>query len=281
MTAVKTIPNDIFFSQVMELIGEGQSVTIMVSGRSMRPTFKDKVDKLVISPFNPDDLKVGDVVLFNRGDTICVHRIIRRDGDSLVIRGDGNGLNALEPVKVGAVMGLVTGGTMFGGRKFNTADRVWTENTRRILKYFPVLAFFRRIWMIACRYPLSIMTSIVLLYLSFFNPAGKEMPSIVGFDKLAHILMYFGTSLVFWFEWLRWHLCPDRKLVRGFVFCMLAPIALGGAIELVQEYFVEYRGGEWLDFLSDIVGSVAATAFSFAVTLPLLKKLAERHETRR
>lgn len=277
MSQVKTIPNEIFFANVMELLGEGQSVTIMVSGRSMSPTFKDKVDKIVISPFNPDNLAAGDVVLFDRGDTICVHRIIERKGDRLVIRGDGNGMKALERVKVSAVMGLVTGGTMYGGKKFSSDGTVWKRNTRFVLRFFPLIALFHRVEFIVKRYPLSILASLFLMYLSFFKPSGKHIVDFENADKLAHTLMYFGASLVFWFEWLRWHPWPGRKIVRGFFLCFIIPIVLGGVLELIQEYIIDYRSGEWLDFISDIAGVSAATVFSFAVTLPLLRKFVKKN----
>lgn len=274
---VRVIPNDIFFEHVMDLLGEGQSVTINVSGRSMSPTFRDRVDKLVISPFRPEDLKVGDVVLFDRGDAICVHRIIERNGDRLVIRGDGNSRKALERVKVSAVMGLITGGTMFGGREFSVEDDIWKRNTVRVLRYFPVLSAIHYVLRIVRSYPLSILTSLLLLYLSFFKPSENMVPSFENADKLAHFLMYSGTSLVFWFEWLRLHLHSGREVLRGFIFCFLVPIAIGGAIELIQEYIVEYRGGEWLDLAVDAIGVCAATLFSFAVVLPLLRRKKERN----
>lgn len=277
MTSVRKISNDIFFAQVMEFLEQGESATIMVSGRSMSPTFKDGVDRITISPFNPDELKKGDVVLFNRGDTICVHRIIKRKGDRLVIRGDGNSPKALEYAKVTDVMGIITAGTMYGGHPFKTTDSRWKRNTSMIFNFFPVLAFWHRIKFIVCRYPMSLLTFAVLLYLSLFNPIGKNLPSFDNSDKVAHVLMYLGVSLVFWCEWLKNHSLDRRTYKRGLVRCLLFPIVLGGLLELFQEYCLDYRGGDLLDFAANCSGALVALVLAFAVIIPMLKSYRARH----
>lgn len=269
---VRKIPNEIFFAQVMELLGEGQSVTIQVSGRSMSPTFKDGVDKIIISPFKPEELKKGDVVLFNRGDTICVHRIIRRKGDRLVIRGDGNSLKALEYAKTSDVMGLITGGTMYGGRKFSVSDKKWTRNTSFVLTFAPLLALWHRIKFIVCRYPLSLLTFCLLLYLSTFNPFGKDLPSFENSDKLAHVMMYFGVSMVFWFEWLHRHPLSKNTYSKGVVRCLLFPIVIGALLELFQEFCLDYRGGDIWDFVANCTGALLALLMSFCITIPCIRK---------
>lgn len=279
-SSVRKIPNDIFFAQVMELLGNGQSVTIQVSGHSMSPTFKDKVDKIIISPFKAEELKKGDVVLFNRGDTICVHRIIKRKGDRLVIRGDGNSIKALEYARTRDVMGLITGGTMYGGRKFTVSDRKWTRNTSFVLTFAPLLSLWHRVKFIVCRYPLSVLTFCLLLYLSIFNPAGKDLPSFENSDKLAHILMYFGVSMVFWFEWLHRHPLSKKTCSRGLVRCLLYPIVLGGLLELFQEFCLEYRGGDVIDFAANCIGSLLALILSFCITIPLIRKYRRNHASK-
>lgn len=279
-TSVRKIPNEIFFAQVMELLGEGQNVTIQVSGRSMSPTFKDQVDKIIVSPFNADELKKGDVVLFNRGDTICVHRIIKRKGDRLVIRGDGNSMKALEYAKTSDVMGLITGGTMYGGRKFSVSDKLWNFNTRFILSCFPLIALWHRVKFIVCRYPLSLLTFCVLLYLSVFNPSNKDFPSFENSDKVAHIIMYFGVSMVFWFEWLYRHALSKNTFKKGLVRCLLFPILLGGLLELLQEFCLEYRSGDLLDFAANCVGSLLALIASVGITIPIIRKYRSSHASK-
>jgi len=53
---------------------------------------------------------------------------------------------------------------------------------------------------------------------------------------------------------------------RNFVLsCLVFPIALGGATEILQEMFFKPRSAEWFDWAADIAGVLAAWAiFLFA-----------------
>ena len=86
-----TIPNETLIPAVKAAIDEGHSVTLRVRGRSMRPFLEDNRDKAVLSPIRPDEVKRGDVVLAEVKPSFYVlHRVARRDGDNLTLRGDGN-----------------------------------------------------------------------------------------------------------------------------------------------------------------------------------------------
>jgi len=74
------------------------------------------------------------------------------------------------------------------------------------------------------------------------------------FDKLVHIVMFMGISGVIFFDntgYLRFPVSRMRIFLNSFLF----PVALGGFIEIVQEYFTKTRNGDWYDFLFDIVGA--------------------------
>lgn len=269
---IHKIDGDIFFEQIKSVLAEGESVRINVTGHSMDPTFKDGVDQIVISPFDPDSLSVGDVVMFDRGDTICVHRIVSRDADNLVIRGDGNSLNALERATVSDVIALVTGGTFRHGHEFTVNDRAWKANTVLMLKHARFYSAFHRVTRILKSYPLSILVSLVLVYLSMFDPSALKMTYIPHYDKWIHGLMYFGVSAVYWFEWIKVHRRNRKMTARGVVFCFAIPIIIGGVIEILQEFLTVSRSAEWMDFVSDIIGAAAGTAFTAAVTYPLMRR---------
>ena len=276
--SVKKIPNEIFFEQVMEEINSGESVRIRVTGRSMMPTFRDRKDEIVLSPFNKEELKVGDVVLFNRGDTICVHRIIARKGDKLIIRGDGNAHKAYEPCTVDDVMAIVTGGTMYGGKPFTVQDKKWKANTSMVLKHHSKFAVWHRISAVLRRYPLSILVLAVLLYLSFFKPLHPILPDVDNSDKILHFLMYLGVGLTFWTEWLKGHSFAFGSMLRGSIFCLFFPVVLGGLIELGQEYITEYRSGDVWDFVSNVAGSLVATILAAALIIPLGRFILKRRK---
>lgn len=270
-TSLKRIPNDVFFAQIKEIIDSGESVKINVTGRSMDPTFKDGKDVLVISPFDRDTLAPGDVVLFDRGDTICVHRIIRRSGERLIIRGDGNFANALEPCTVDDVIGIVTGGTFRGGKPFTTKDRAWKRQTEFIRRFYPQICRWHQIRWIFVRYPMSMLVTLLLLGLSFYNFTNVPNPDVPFADKWVHGLMYLGVSGMFWLEWLRSHPLCKRTYLRGSIFCVGLPVILGGLIEIGQKYLTTCRQGDWYDFWANCLGVACATLLVFTVLVPLLK----------
>ncbi|MDD2595158.1 MAG: hypothetical protein PHD11_05000 [Bacteroidales bacterium] len=139
-----TIPNNIFFSEVESMIKEGQKVRIKVIGTSMQPTFRHSRDEIVLSSFEPMQLLPLSVVLFNRTPSSkCVHRIVRRNGDILFIRGDGN-YGSFEIANVEDVTALVVGGTMRDGRPFSINDLKWKRWSAFWVKIYPLrLAYFR------------------------------------------------------------------------------------------------------------------------------------------
>ena len=262
--------------QIEDILKSGEAVYIKAVGRSMWPTFRHKVDFVEITPCDTSTLEVGDVVFFNRGDQYCLHRIIRRDGDKLVIRGDGNRHDAFEYARLSDVAGKVTGGTMRGGKQFVTTDEAWKRNTNFVLKHHYILSQWRRLCDITTRYPLSIIVFILVVYLSFIK---SENLILTGqdTDKIVHFVMYFGTALIFWFEWLRSHRRNGRKTIsRGLVFCFCFPVLLGGLMELGQTYLTEYRNGEWMDFFANMLGAMFATVVSLLVTAPIIRKQSVR-----
>ncbi len=119
------------------------------------------------------------------------------------------------------------------------------------------------------RYLLTLLTLILILYLTFFKPVG-HMPkvNIAGLDKAAHFVMYFTLCAVFWFETLRITLRP-----RPFLMVLLAvvmPILFSGAMEYLQYRLTSYRTGDFADFLFNTIGVFVALLFSILVTKPCL-----------
>lgn len=64
-----------------------------VVGGSMRPLIRVNRDRVMLVSVEPEDVKVGDIVLFPghfRGGDYCLHRVYRLDGDRVQTFGDGN-----------------------------------------------------------------------------------------------------------------------------------------------------------------------------------------------
>lgn len=82
----------------------GIGVANVLSG-SMEPTFS-KGTLLIIK--KSEDYQVGDIVVYQSGPSLVVHRVIELDGDTVVTRGDAN--NASDtPFDRAEVKGVVVG----------------------------------------------------------------------------------------------------------------------------------------------------------------------------
>ena len=102
------------------------------------------------------------------------------------------------------------------------------------------------------KYPLSLLVIAAVLFLSLFNPPKTKLDDVTYIDKIAHLAMYGGLELVIWFEYLRSHSQINVKKI--ILLAIMAPIALGGLIELAQMYLTTNRSGEWADFAADSIG---------------------------
>ena len=90
-STIKTIQmrNDVLLPFVVEQLEAGHTATLPLRGRSMRPFLEDGRDKALLKiEHNP---QVGDAVLAEiaKGHFV-LHRIIRIEGEHVVLRGDGN-----------------------------------------------------------------------------------------------------------------------------------------------------------------------------------------------
>lgn len=82
----------------------GYGAAVVLSG-SMEPTFS-KDDLIFVK--ETDELNVGDIVVYQSGNELIVHRIVNIDGDMMVTQGDAN--NAADPAfEKSAVKGVVIG----------------------------------------------------------------------------------------------------------------------------------------------------------------------------
>lgn len=86
----RRIANEILIPQIKAMIDEGRTVTFRVRGRSMRPMIEGDRDSVVLVPCT-GEVKKDDIILAEVSPKRYVlHRIIKVDGDTLTMRGDGN-----------------------------------------------------------------------------------------------------------------------------------------------------------------------------------------------
>ena len=81
--------------------------------------------------------------------------------------------------------------------------------------------------------------------------------------------MYFAITIVLLFE----SYLANPKSIYKIYRINLIPFALGGAIELFQEYLTQYRSGDWFDFFADVAGIILADiSFKYIKDYTIFKK---------
>lgn len=80
----------------------GYGMATVLSG-SMEPEFS-KGDLLIVG--EPNELKINDIVVFEDGTSLVVHRIIDIEDEKLITKGDANNVED-EPITEDAVRGIV------------------------------------------------------------------------------------------------------------------------------------------------------------------------------
>ena len=120
------------------------------------------------------------------------------------------------------------------------------------------------------KYPLSLLVIAAILVLSLFNPPKTKLDPITGIDKVAHVCMYLGLELIIWIEYLRHH--ENLNWVKILVFGIIAPIALGGLMEIAQMKLTQGRNGEWADLWADAIGVLAGALIGYFAIQTIFKK---------
>ena len=119
----RRIANEILIPQIKAMIDEGRTVTFRVRGRSMRPMIEGDRDSVVLVPCT-GEVKKDDIILAEVSPKRYVlHRIIKEDGDTLTMRGDGN-LVGTETFRRSDVIGRAEA-FIRKGKRLNMDSRRW------------------------------------------------------------------------------------------------------------------------------------------------------------
>ena len=145
-----TTPSDSEIIQsAIKLVHEGMRVTFPVKGYSMLPFIiggKESVDLV-----KPENIQVGHVVLaWVEGCRYVVHRIIKIEGDQVVLMGDGN-IAGVEHCRLNDVAAIAINVVTPQG-KHKALYAPWRMKASRLWwKLLPVrrwiLAIYRRTWL--------------------------------------------------------------------------------------------------------------------------------------
>ena len=123
------IPNDLFFAWVESELAEGRRVRFRLKGSSMFPLIREGRDEVMIRPCAEDELHPMDVVLFRYRGKHVLHRILRREGERLLIQGDGSFV-AKEECTVNDVVGKVVQVCHPSGKVLSVDSWQWTIPSR-------------------------------------------------------------------------------------------------------------------------------------------------------
>ncbi|MBR2862093.1 MAG: hypothetical protein IKB97_00840 [Bacteroidaceae bacterium] len=119
------------------------------------------------------------------------------------------------------------------------------------------------------RYPLTLCCIVLIWVLCFCTPPSTGLNNVIGIDKVAHVLMYFGSCGIFWMELLRHRSAKDNTEVNPSksdywsvaLGSFAAFTAMSGLVELLQEFATPHRSGEWFDLLANASGAALASCF--------------------
>ena len=136
--------------EIRTFVSEGKTVTLTVKGNSMNPFIVHLRDRMTIGPWKDENIRKGTVALVKdtRGNYV-IHRIIKRDKDTVVLLGDGN-VGFTETATLDNIIGIM--------HNIDRKGRIWTPQSTlwRLYSWF---------WMTLTplrRYPLALWRKLFL-----------------------------------------------------------------------------------------------------------------------
>ena len=104
---------------IEQQIDEGKSVTLCVTGKSMRPYLSGNgKENVIVIKHKPEEITPGVIILFSYNNKYVFHRVIGKAGDLLIVQGDGN--IKIEKVRCEDVLGIVRFVVRSGGKTVST-----------------------------------------------------------------------------------------------------------------------------------------------------------------
>ena len=117
------------------------------------------------------------------------------------------------------------------------------------------------------RYPLALLIAVGIVLLSMLPiPDMKVDIQVPLADKWTHMVMYGVLTLIIWLEYRRSH--HQWNTLKLLLLAFLAPIAMGGVLELAQANLTSCRSGEWLDFVANTIGVCLGCALGLLIRIP-------------
>lgn len=123
-------------------------------------------------------------------------------------------------------------------------------------------------------FPLTLICIVVIWFLCFCTVPHTKLDSVPFIDKWTHMVMYAGTTSIFWFEYwrnLRHHFHLSERML--WMISVILPILMSGSIEILQATCTGgRRSGEFLDFLANSIGVGLGLVFGRTFIKMLVEK---------
>lgn len=140
------VPND-FFAQAAEALKQGHTVKLLIGGQSMYPFIRGGADLVEVIPCpSEDELPAWCCPFYRWEGRYMIHRYIGKEGDDLLMQGDGN-IARIERVKREDIIGLLQTIHHPDGTTRNCLDARWLKKG----EWWYRLRFFRRWLLPLCR----------------------------------------------------------------------------------------------------------------------------------
>lgn len=147
-----SVKNAVLIPQIKAFLQEGHTARFRVRGWSMRIFVEHERDEVLLAAPQLETLKRGDVVLAEvRPSVFVLHRIIKVEGENIVLQGDGN-IGTKEYCQRKNVLGIALGFYRKGREVPDlTTSLKWRVYSAIWLKLSPlrryILGAYRRIWL--------------------------------------------------------------------------------------------------------------------------------------
>ncbi len=226
-----------------DILGK-ETVTLSALGISMSPLIKGGEDKVVIEPLSGLPHK-NDVVLFQKGDKLVLHRVVAFAGCYVVTQGDNN--NFREHVDPSCILGKLQRVIKKSGSLWSCSDTKWKILSVYAILRRNVLFFFNKYFDAAHRCLIApwYFVCLILLMWAPINGLGVALDNYlfgIRLDHCLHASIYLPCS---------WFLSTNEKRHPFVIYLVCLMVAI--TTEFGQ-MLLPYRGFDINDLVANFLG---------------------------
>ena len=113
-------------------------------------------------------------------------------------------------------------------------------------------------------YPGILCGIIILVLTGLPGSCFPRVKPVVGIDKVVHLLMYATFAFLCLWGYRKQFISNGIEYQkRALLLAVVISIAYGGLTEIMQEYLVPKRTGDWVDFAADAIGTLVGVGIFY------------------